>query len=237
MTGTIIGLVPARGGSKAIPAKNIAPCHGKPLIYYTAVAARECPLLRRTLLSTDDPQIAETGRSLGLEVPFLRPPELAGDRSPMIAVLSHALDWVESAEGEIEALVLLQPTSPLRRACHIAEAVKLFRDTGASSVVSVTRVPHACTPGSLLQMNPDGTLLSLVPGSPSPTDRHEKPVLYARNGPAILVVRPALLRRGLLYDETTVGYPMDAIDSVDVDEPADLRLAEIILTHRGEEKP
>lgn len=223
----IAGLIPARGGSKSIPSKSIAPCLGRPLLHYTVGAARACPLLDRLFLSTDSDEIARVGSGLGVEVPFLRPSALAEDRTPMIGVLRHFLDWIAAEAGEPEAVVLLQPTSPLRRAADISAAVELFRERRPASVVSVVRVPHAFTPDSLLEMSADG---ALVPRSASlVADRHLKPAFYARNGPAVLVLAPETIRKGLLYDGTTLGSVMAARDSVDVDEPEDLALCELLL--------
>jgi len=139
--GPIVGLIPARGGSKSIPRKNLALVAGRPLLAYTAQAALGAAGLDRVILSTDDGEIAAAGRSLGLDVPFLRPAALAGDEAGMVPVMRHMLDWL-AEEGIAEAtLVLLQPTSPLRQARHIDEAVALLLDSGAETVVSVVEVP------------------------------------------------------------------------------------------------
>jgi CMP-N-acetylneuraminic acid synthetase len=222
----VLGLVPARGGSKGIAGKNLAPLRGKPLLAYTCEAARASRSLTRVVVSTDSKEIAAAARSLGVEVPFLRPASLAGDDVPMLDVVRHALDEL----GDPEAVVLLQPTSPLRRAEHVDAAVELWRATGADSVVSAVRVPHHLTPGSLLVLGEDGRLAPLQPG---PTLRQGKPVLYARNGPAVLVVRPSVVRAGSLYGEDSRALVMAAEDSLDVDEPFDLELAEFILARRA----
>jgi CMP-N-acetylneuraminic acid synthetase len=121
----VVGVVPARGGSKGIVKKNIRACAGRPLLAYTCDAALGSQVLDRVLLSTDDAEIAAVGRDCGLEVPFLRPASLATDTTPMVEVLTHVLDWLNS-DQEIDAIVLLQPTSPLREAHHIDEAVELL---------------------------------------------------------------------------------------------------------------
>jgi CMP-N-acetylneuraminic acid synthetase len=232
VAGGIIGLVPARGGSKAIPGKNLVPLAGKPLLAYTAEAARAARSLDRILLSTDDEKIAAAGRTLGLEVPFLRPAELAGDNTPMLPVIAHALDWCEHEGKSARAVVLLQPTSPLRRARHIDEAVSLLLDKNAATVVSVMAVPHRFTPGSLMTAGADGALKPLLQGD-MVLQRQDKPRLFARNGPAILAVRAEVVRGGALYGEPTLGYEMDAASSFDIDEPEDLWLAGQYLTRHG----
>lgn len=108
----VFGIIPARGGSKAIPNKNLVPLLNKPLLSYTCEAVRQSRRLSRTILSTDSEEIAAVGRALGIEVPFLRPPELAQDETPMLEVLLHAMAWAYKEAGEPCAVVLLQPTSP-----------------------------------------------------------------------------------------------------------------------------
>lgn len=219
----LLGLIPARGGSRGIPRKNLALLSGRPLLAYTCAAAVGSARLTRIIVSTDSEEIAELARELGIEVPFLRPAELAGDATPMIEVIGHALDVL----GDPDAIVLLQPTSPLRRAEHIDEAVDRWLETGADSIVSVVRVPHAFVPDSLLRLERD----CVVPyvDARGATRRQGKPALYARNGPAVLVTRPEVIRSGSLYGADTRPYVMAPEASVDVDTPADLELAECLL--------
>jgi CMP-N,N'-diacetyllegionaminic acid synthase len=229
--GPIVGLIPARGGSKSIPRKNLAVVAGRPLLAYTARAALGARCLDRVVLSTDDDEIAEAARALGLDVPFLRPAALAADDTAMIAVMRHALDFLTESGTTATVLVLLQPTSPLRTARHIAEAVELLLDSGAETVVSVVEVPHNFGPASVVIQHPDGRLTPFLPG-PAILRRQDKPRVFARNGPAILAVRGAALRRGALYGEPTLGYRMSAADSLDIDEPDDLWLAEQYIRRR-----
>jgi CMP-N,N'-diacetyllegionaminic acid synthase len=216
----VVGLVPARGGSKGIPRKNLAPLAGKPLLTWTLEAADAARSLDRVVVSTDDEEIAELARQLGAEV-LGRPPELAADGTPMLDVVRHALGEL----GSVEVLVVLQPTSPLRRAEHVDEAVRLLRETDADAVVSVVEVPHQFRPGSLMQIE-EGTLVPLEPGAP--VTRQEKQLVYARNGPAVLALRPERLGDDL-YAGDVRPYVMELRDSVDVDGPDDLRLAELLL--------
>jgi CMP-N,N'-diacetyllegionaminic acid synthase len=229
--GPIIGLIPARGGSKSIPRKNLAMLAGKPLLAHTAAAALAARRLDRTLLSTDDAEIAEAGRGLGIEVPFLRPPELSGDTADMLPVMCHALDFLDAQGVAAAALVLLQPTSPLRRGEHIDAAIELFVAEGADTVVGVIEVPHQFNPVSVMTID-GATLRPFLPG-PAILRRQDKPHVVARNGPAILIVGRETLRRGTLYGEKTLGYLMSAKDSLDIDEPDDLWLAEQYLARRS----
>lgn len=226
----ILGLIPARGGSKSIHNKNIAPLAGKPLLAYTFEAARESKRLTRTILSTDDSAIAEVGRTNGIEVPFLRPAELAADTSGMIDVIIHALNFLQKKEQYIpDAVVLLQPTSPFRKASHIDAAVDLLTSTGADSVVSIVEVPHQFTPGSIMKLE-NGRLTPYKQG-PSILRRQDKPKLYGRNGPAVLAVRRSvLLEKQSLYGDDSRGFIMDARESIDIDTLLDLEIAEFFLT-------
>ena len=230
----VLGVVPARGGSKAIPRKNVHDLAGRPLLAYTADAARASARLTRVILSTDDPVIAALGGGLGLDVPFLRPADLASDAAPMLPVLRHAAREMAALGFDAEAVVLLQPTSPLRRAAHIDQAVALLESSGADTVVSVVEVPHQFTPGSLMRL--EGEQLRPVDAGPlgagPVTRRQDKPRLYARNGPAILAVRVAVLERQSFYEGDCRALVMSALDSIDVDGPDDLELVECILSRR-----
>lgn len=220
---TVVAVIPARGGSKRLPGKNIRPCAGKPLLAWTCDAARAARTLDRVLLSTDDEAIAAVGRSCGVEVPFLRPRHLAADDTPTLPVLLHLLDWLETAEP-IDALVLLQPTSPLRVAADIDGAVDLLHDSGADSVVTVTPLPDHFGPGKWMLRNGDGSL-----ERPSPADLPAADRLMVRNGPAVVVMRPGVLRTGSLYGNRVVGYEMPPERSIDIDTPLDFALAEALL--------
>ena len=222
-----LGIIPARGGSKGVPGKNLRPLAGRPLLAYTAAAARGSRL-DRTCVSTDDPDIAAAARALGLEVPFMRPAALAADDTPMLPVLQHAVQTLAAAGFAAEAVVLLQPTSPLRRAEHIDRALTLLESTGADSVVSVVEVPHQFTPTSLMRL--DGERLRPLTDGPPVTRRQDKPRLYARNGPAVLAVRVRTLDSGSLYGDDCRPLVMDAGDSIDIDTAADLTLADLLLS-------
>jgi CMP-N,N'-diacetyllegionaminic acid synthase len=220
----ILGLIPARGGSKGIPRKNLAPVAGKPLLAWTVGAALASRRLTRAVVSTDSDEIADVARSLGADV-LARPAELAADETPMLDVIRHALGELRACD----ALVLLQPTSPLRRAKHIDEAVELLLDSGADAVVSVVEAPHAFLPASLMLLE-EGRLVAL--DARAPLVRQQKAQLYARNGPAVLALRPERLGGGL-YEGDCRAYVMDPRDSLDVDGPFELELAGLLLSSRG----
>lgn len=191
----VLGIIPARGGSKGIPNKNLVALCGRPLLAYTGDAVKESARLTRTVVSTDDPRIAEYATSLGLEVPFMRPSSLAGDGVPMLPVLQHAVAALESEGFTTDIVVLLQPTSPLRRGEHIDAAVTWLEQAGGDSVVSVVEVPHQFNPTSVMRVE-DGLLKPFLEG-PAATRRQDKPRVLARNGPAVLAVKasgPGMVR-------------------------------------------
>jgi len=229
----ILGVVPARGGSKALPRKNLALLGGRPLLAWTAEAANGSRRITRVVLSTDDEAIAEAGRRLELDVPFMRPAHLAADDTPITPVLVDLLTTLRARDNYVpDAVVLLQPTSPLRTAEHIDAAVHLFTQTGADTVVSVVPVPHRFTPGSLMRL--DGRRLVPLVDGPAVTQRQAKPLLYARNGPAVLVVKTrVLLEQATLYGDDVRPFVMPVEDSIDIDEQADLELAALLLDGRA----
>jgi CMP-N,N'-diacetyllegionaminic acid synthase len=225
----VLGVIPARGGSRGLTGKTLRPLGGRALLAYTADAARASTRLTRVVLSTDDLEIAEAGKALGLDVPFMRPVELALDETPMLPVLRHAMKAV--APGFVaEAVLVLQPTSPFRRAEHIDQAVDLLASSGADSVVSVIEVPHRFNPVSVMTVN-EGRLKPFIAGEPI-LRRQDKPRVYARNGPAVLAVRARVIEAGSLYGDDCRPLLMDADDSIDIDTAADLDYAEHVLRRR-----
>lgn len=228
----ILGLITARGGSKSIPHKNIALLAGRPLLAYTCEAALSSRCLTRIVLDTDDPGIAGVGRACGVEVPFMRPAGLAQDDTLHIDVIRHALTWLQEHEGyRPDIVVLLQPTSPLRRAEHIDAAVDIMLSTEADTVVSVVKVPHRFNPASVMRLDANGRLYPFLEG-PMVLRRQDKPKVYARNGPAVLVMRREVVESGKLYGDVVRPLEMSIVDSVDIDNADDLALAEFWLSRR-----
>lgn len=228
----ILGIIPARGGSKTIPHKNVVLVGGKPLLAYTFEAARESRLLSRVILSTDDEFIRQIGLKAGVEAPFLRPAEFAQDASPMVDVISHALNWLENEQNyKPEIIVLLQPTSPLRTSEHIDEALEYLFTADADTVVSVVEVPHQFNPVSVMKL--DGQDLKPFLDGVQIMRRQDKPRLFARNGPSILAMKRSVVESGRLYGDHVRPFLMSAEESVDVDEIGDLSLVEFHLARRA----
>ncbi len=227
---TTLTLVPARGGSKSIPRKNIVPLAGKPLIAWTIEAALSSSRAGRVVVSTDDEEIAATARRYGAETPFVRPSELARDDTPSMPVVIHALGWLRDNDGYTpEVVLLLQPTSPLRTAEDIEGALDIARDRSADSVVSVTESP--AHPFLAKRIGKDGELEDFVPHPPIERRQDLEPA-YALNGAIYVTTVRHLLAHESFYAEPTYAYVMPRERSIDVDDPWDLHLCELILGER-----
>jgi CMP-N-acetylneuraminic acid synthetase len=226
----LIAIIPARGGSKGIPRKNMYPLCGRPLIAYSIDAARQSRAIERTVVSTDDAEIAEISRGLGAEV-RMRPAALAADDTPTRDVLAHVVAKLAAESCVCDAVVTLQPTSPLRTSRHIDEAAALFAaDPRADSLVSCTDVPHVFHPLSVMRRSQEGYLEPYFP-VPQPHRRQDKPPAFARNGAAIYITRTGRLAE-YVFGGRLLPYRMDAESSVDIDTLDDLHAAERILRSR-----
>lgn len=226
----VLGVIPARGGSKGIPRKNLRLLAGRPLLAYTVDAARGARLLSRTILSTDDPEIAALGRACGIEVPFLRPPELATDAAATLGVVQHAVIELEADAGDpFDAVCLLQPTSPLRRSEEIDACIRLLFESDADGVVSVLPVPVEYNPHWVYFAGADG-VLRLSTGEPTPIPRRQDlPPAFHRDGAVYVTRRTVLMNQGSLYGARVIGYATDPGRSVNIDTLADLERAERLL--------
>lgn len=222
----MLALIPARGGSKGVPGKNIREVVGKPLMAWTIEAAQQARCIDRVVVSSDDAAILQVARTWGAEIPFVRPAELARDETPGIDVVLHALQQLPG----VTWVVLLQPTSPLRTAQDIDAAYALCQEKDAPACVSVTEV--ATLPWWMFRLSDEGRLRSFIPESERPQRRQEAPPLYALNG-AVYVARADWLRRtqSFLTDET-LAYVMPAERSIDIDTPLDLTIAACLLCER-----
>ena len=225
MAGHVLGLIPARGGSKGIPGKNIRLLAGRPLLAYAVDAARASGVVDRVVLSTDAEEIAAVGREHGAEVPFLRPPELAGDAAAMLPVIEHAIATLEQSGWSPEIVLLLQPTSPLRTGAHLAAAVALLRATGADSVVSVVEVPRHLSPDYVMRIERGG-LVPFLPEGAALTRRQDARLAYARDGTVYACWRRTLVEQGSLYGRDCRPLVVEAAESLTIDTPADWAEAE-----------
>lgn len=221
-------LIPARGGSKGVPGKNIKQLNGKPLIGYAIDAARQLATDADICVSSDDDTIIQTVEEYGLSVPFKRPDHLAQDSSGMQGVMVHALDHYSSKGVDYDVLVLLQPTSPFRTGSHIKKATELF-EKGLDMVVSV-KVTDVNPYYLHYTENENGLIDKLLKGDFA--TRQELPVVYELNG-AVYVIEPDSIRKMPRSSFTKVKkYVMDDWSSLDIDTPLDWEVAEAIIRHR-----
>src|SRR3989344_4449898 len=223
----ILAIITARGGSKGIPGKNIKLLAGKPLLAYTIEAAHGSKLLTRTILSTDDEKIAAVGKQFEVDIPFMRPAELAQDQSKSIDVVQHALRWLKNNEGaEYDYLLILQPTSPCRTAEDIDACIQLAADTGADSVISEMIIPNF-VPQKIHRII-DGRIQPYFPDQPEgamPVRRQDLPQAYRRNA-AIFLTKVSWIMKNNLFGDDSRAYLMPLERSVDIDDPIDFELAE-----------
>jgi len=228
----VLGIVTARGGSKGVPGKNIRPLGGKPLIAWTAEAALASRRLARTILSTDDPAIAEAGRACGLDVPFVRPPELATDSTPTLPVLQHAIAQLGATGDRYDAICLLQPTNPFRERTLIDTCIDRLAATGADCVITVLRVPAEHNPHWVYFATATGEL-HLATGEGEPIARRQLlPPAFHREG-SVYVTRRDVIVAGSLYGTRVVGHEIAAADHVNIDTFDDWARAEALLARRS----
>ncbi len=227
----VLGLITARGGSRGVPRKNVRPLAGKPLIAWTIEAARASRLLNRVIVSTEDDAIADVARACGADVPFRRPMLLAGDASPHIDVVLHALNWLNEHDSYRPTYItLLQPTSPLRTAEDIDAAVGLAIEKDADAVASVVEThDHPYLTRRLL---PSGLLEEFVPCDLAYARRQDLPAAYALNG-AVFVNRPgSLVAERTFCPPRCYAYVMSAERSAQIDTPWDFHVVELVLRDR-----
>ncbi len=222
----VLGIIPARYGSRGILQKNLRLLAGKPLIAYAAEAARASGVIDRLVVSTESSEIADLARSLGIEVPFMRPGSLATDTSPMQPVVEHAVGEVERAGWSPSIVVLLQPTSPLRKPGHLRAAIALLAETGCDSVVSVVEVPKHYSPYFVMRIEPSGLLTNFLPEGRTITRRQDAPSAYSRDGTVYATRRRVVMEEHSLYGTNCRPLVLSSEESVNLDTPEDWREAE-----------
>lgn len=210
-----------------MPGKNVKLLGGVPLLGWTARVIRSSGVAARAVLSTDDPAIVEVGRAEGLETPFLRPTELAGDRTDMVDVVEHAVTWLESREGwRSDAIMVLQPTCPFRQPARLPEALALLAAPATEGVVGVARLDR--TPALLYRQGDNGFLAALAPWDAA-TLRQEASPTFTPNGTLYLTTRESLRRHRRLFPPRLRAMPTTALEGLDIDTPEDWELAEAVV--------
>ena len=218
---TLLALIPARGGSKGIPRKNIRSFLGKPLLQWSIDAALASASVDQVVVTTDDPEIAEIAQLCGAEVPFLRPAEFASDTAPGIAPVLHCLEQLP----HVSDVLLLQPTSPLRTTDDIDSIVTLRQQTACESAVSIA--PSVKHPAWMYGLKENQLLEPLLPLDAAYC-RQELSASYVLNGALYLASRQLLIREKTFITPNTVGYVMPAERSVDIDTILDWKWAEFL---------
>ena len=226
---SILAIIPARGGSKGIPGKNIHNLAGKPLLAYTIEEAQKSLYIDRLILSSEDAVIIETEKKYGCEVPFERPAELAQDDTPGIDPVIHA---IETLPEKYDYIVLLQPTSPLRIVGDIDGCIELCVSQDAPSCVSIC--PSEVSPFWMYQKEANGVLRPLKAQDTTYVRRQDLPAVYSLNGAVYVAASSQIINQRTFITDGTVGYVMPRERSADIDEPIDLKICELILGQANE---
>jgi CMP-N-acetylneuraminic acid synthetase len=227
----VLGIVTARGGSKGVPRKNIIPLLGKPLLAYTAEAALAAKRLTRTVLSTEDEEIARIGRDWGLEVPFLRPVELARDETPTIPVLQDVVRKLAAAGEHYDAILTLQPTTPLRRPEDIDGAIALLEETGSDAVISFVDVGER-HPARMKFLTAEGRVIDPPFAEQFEGQRRQDlPKMYLREGSIYLTRRAVLMEHHSLQGRDCRAWIVPIERACNIDTPFDVFLAEHMLRY------
>ena len=230
-----LALIPARGGSKGLPGKNLTPIGGRPLIAWSIAQALATPEIDRVLVTTDSEEIAQAARDAGAEAPFLRPADLAQDHSPTEPALLHAVDWLEREEDwRADAVVLLQPTCPLRPAGALSEAIALFERAGADSLVSAREV-HPFLWGA--DEDSVATAHYDYKNRPRRQDLGAADRRYEENGSIYITATATLRAERNRLGGRIVLFPMAADASVDIDTASDVRVAEALIAAATTSEP
>ncbi|MCH8536093.1 MAG: acylneuraminate cytidylyltransferase family protein [Flavobacteriaceae bacterium] len=221
----ILAIIPARGGSKGVPRKNIKELGGKPLLAYTAEAALASKWIDSVILSSEDEEIIKVAKDYGVEVPFVRPQELAQDQSGSIEVVEHAIKFFEEKGAYFDAVILLQATSPFREEGFIDRAVQKFIDSGADALVSVLPVPHEFNPHWVFEADNNDNL-SIATGEKHIIKRRQDlPKAYFRDG-SIYITKTEVLKKGSFFGEKLTYIESNPKLYVNIDTMEDWKKAE-----------
>jgi CMP-N-acetylneuraminic acid synthetase len=224
----VLALIPARGGSKGVPRKNLRQLAGKPLIYWSINAAQKAEGISCVAVSSEDPEIITLSRSLGVNVALIRPNHLSEDETPGVLPVIHAAENMI----DFEWILVLQPTSPMRSAADIEGMLELQKETGAESLVSVSPVNE--NPEHFFRLQSDQTLAPLMREAWEMKRRQDNEQFYRLNGAMYLVSRRWLLEHQTLVNSSTLGYMMPADRSIDIDSYADFKFAGLMMEEQAD---
>ncbi len=224
----ILAIIPARGGSKGIPRKNIKPLAGKPLIAWTIEEAKKSKYIDRLILSSEDEEIIHIAKEWGCEVPFVRPKELAQDDTPGIEPILHA---IKALPDKYDYVCMLQPTSPLRKVVDIDGCIKKCLNLEMPACVTIVESNES--PYWMFKCNADFSLKSLFPELKIAPRRQDLPTIYALNGAGYIAKTEWLMATRSFFSEQTIGYIMDKISSHDIDDESDFMICDYLLKERS----
>ena len=228
----ILAIIPARGGSKGIPGKNIKLLNGKPLLGYTSDVALQSKYFSEVVVSTEDEEVTEAAKKLGIKVPFVRPKELAEDNTPTIDVIVHTLKWYENQNIYFNAVCLLQVTSPFRTVDFLDKAIEKFIEKDCDSLVSVQKVPHEYNPHWTFEINSEGNLKIVTGETKIISRRQDLPIAYHRDGSIYITKTEVLLKEYSLYGKSTAFIESDPKFYVNIDTIYDWEKAEKMIQNR-----
>lgn len=224
----ILGVIPARGGSKGIPGKNIKILAGKPLLQYTWEVASKSTLLSKVILSTEDDAIINVGKSLGIDIPFKRPSNLSEDKSPTLGVIQHALEFYKEKGETFDAVCLLQVTSPFRTVAFLEKAIDIFLQAKTDSLISVLEVPHEYNPHWTFKTNENNELNISTGEQQIISRRQDLPKAYHRDGSIYLTKTDTIIKDNSLFGNS-ISYVVSCKEThVNIDTIKDWEKAEAI---------
>lgn len=231
----VLGLIPARGGSKGVPRKNLKPLNGQSLIAYTIKAALASAALSKVVVSTDDEEIATESKKQGAEVPFIRPAHLAEDASPTIDTVVHALNYFREKGEQFDAVCLLQPTVPFRASESIDKSIEQFISANADSLISVRQIPHQFNPHWAFEESAESGMLQIATGEKEIISQRQKlPKSYFRDGSIYLTKATIIKEKKSLYGNRITYLENEGEPLINIDTPEDWKRAEeYIATHEG----
>lgn len=225
---SVLTIIPARGESKRLPGKNTKELYGKPLIGWSIKEAVSCVDIDRIVVSTDDEDIAEVAKKYGVEIPFMRPADLANDTASTVDVIFHTIEWLRKHQDyQAEYILLLQPTSPLRTVADIENAIQMLKDKDALAVVSVCETDHHPWWSNTLPEN--GNMKNFIRPDILNKRRQDLPVFYRLNGAIYLAETDYLHECNGFFGPDTFAYKMPKSRSVDIDSDLDFKLAQLLL--------
>lgn len=230
---SIICIILARGGSKGFPGKNVKPLLGKPLLYYTVKAVQNAEIFDRVILSTDNEKIARIAENMGVEVPFLRPKELAQDDSSALDAIQHALEWVEQNDKRYDYVQYIFPTAPLRTSEDILNALNILFEKNGDMVISVCETDHPSQWSNALPR--DNSLRGFIKSEYRGKNRQNLPKTYRINGAIYVGKWDIFYYKKDWFDQDTFACIMPRERSIDIDTPTDFKLAQLLMESNDNE--